>query len=299
MLETMTPTTTDGTVRSVIRYTHLPLLLVGADGIVLWAAATGRDWAVIAVIVMALAWTFLAERLAPYDQDWNVDRDDTGRDFLYAVLNESLNVASVALLPLLASTLTLADLWPSDLPFVVQVLGAVLVLDAGITFAHAASHRFGGLWRFHAVHHSVTRFYGLNGLMKHPIHQAIEMTAGVTPLLLIGIPQPVAVAVAGCVAIQLLVQHANIDYISGPLERWLAINAGHRLHHLRYPGQGDVNFGLFTLLWDRAMGTYTPAHTRAVVTSDDLGIAGRPDYPTTLTGQLAEPFRPAAAMQAS
>ena len=139
MLETMTPTTTDGTVRSVIRYTHLPLLLVGANGIVLWAAATGRDWAVIAVIVMALAWTFLAERLAPYDQDWNVDRGDTGRDFLYAVLNESLNVASVALLPLLASTLTLADLWPSDLPFVVQVLGAVLVLDAGITFAHAAT----------------------------------------------------------------------------------------------------------------------------------------------------------------
>ena len=228
-----------------------------------------------------------------------MDRGDTGRDFLYAALNESLNVASVALLPLLASTLTLADLWPSDLPFVVQVLGAVLVLDAGITFAHAASHRFGGLWRFHAVHHSVTRFYGLNGLMKHPIHQAIEMTAGVAPLLLIGIPQPVAVAVAGCVAIQLLVQHANIDYISGPLERWLAINAGHRLHHLRYPGQGDVNFGLFTLLWDRAMGTYTPANTRAVVTSDDLGIAGRPDYPTTLTGQLAEPFRPAAAMQAS
>ena len=62
---------------------------------------------------------------------------------------------------------------------------------------------------------------------------------------------------------------------------------------------GNDNFGLFTLLWDRAMGTYTPANTRAVVTSDDLGIAGRPDYPTTLTGQLAEPFRPAAAMQAS
>ena len=137
----------------------------------------------------------------------------------------------------------------------------------------------------------MTRFYGLNGLMKHPIHQAIEMTAGVTPLLLIGIPQPVAVAVAGCVAIQLLVQHANVDYISGPLERWLAINAGHRLHHLRYPGQGDVNFGLFTLIWDRAMATYAPATTRPIITSDDLGIAGRPDYPTAFTAQLAEPFR--------
>jgi sterol desaturase/sphingolipid hydroxylase (fatty acid hydroxylase superfamily) len=187
--------------------------------------------------------------------------------------------------------LTVAQWWPTDLPFVIQVLGALLVLDAGITFAHVASHRIGWLWRFHAVHHSVTRFYGLNGLMKHPIHQAIEMTAGVTSLLFIGIPQSVAVAVAGCVAIQLLLQHGNIDYAAGPLARWLAINSGHRLHHLRYAGIGDVNFGLFTLFWDRALRTYRPPTSYVGITSADLGIAGRPDYPATFTSQLVEPFR--------
>jgi hypothetical protein len=35
-----------------------------------------------------------------------------------------------------------------------------------------------------------------------------------------------------------------------------------------------------------------------VFTSDDLGIAKQPDFPTAYLAQLAEPFRPAAARQA-
>ncbi|MCW2630431.1 MAG: hypothetical protein QOF66_4100 [Mycobacterium sp.] len=58
-----------------------------------------------------------------------------------------------------------------------QVLSAILIADLGITLVHLASHKIGVLWRFHAVHHSITRFSGLNGLMKHPLHQTVEMTA--------------------------------------------------------------------------------------------------------------------------
>lgn len=274
-----------------VRLAHLPLLLVGANAAIIWAASADRHTAILAVVILALAWTFLAERACPADTTWNRDRGDTRRDLAYAVLNESLTALSLLALPLLASIMTVADVWPTAAPFAVQVVAALLVLDAGITLAHVASHRIGWLWRFHSVHHSVTRFYGLNGLMKHPIHQAIEMTAGIAPLLLIGIPEGVAVAVAGCVAIQLLVQHANIDYAVGPLDRWLAVNVGHRLHHRRQPGAGDVNFGLVTLLWDRMLGTYQAATTQPTVTTADLGVGGRPDYPARLLVQLAEPFR--------
>lgn len=31
------------------------------------------------------------------------------------------------------------------------------------------------------------------------------------------------------------------------------------------------------------MGTYTPASAHPTVTSDDLGVAGRPDYPTAFS----------------
>lgn len=41
--------------------------------------------------------------------------------------------------------------------------------DLGITLMHWLSHRSALLWRLHAVHRSVHRIYGLNGLMKHPL----------------------------------------------------------------------------------------------------------------------------------
>jgi len=95
--------------------------------------------------------------------------------------------------------------------------------------------------------------------------------------VLIGIPQSVAAA-AGLVTLQLLVQHSNVDYRIGRFANVLAANSGHRLHHVAVTGEGDVNFGLFTLVWDRALGTYR-APTARVVRDGDLGIAGRPDYP--------------------
>lgn len=233
-------------------------------------------------LAAAVALSFAAERLAAYDRSWNEDHNDRGRDALHAVVNETLNLASVAALPLIASTLVVADIWPAAWPFPLQVAFAVVVFDAGVTLAHRASHRQRILWSFHAVHHRVPRFYGLNGLMKHPVHHAIEMTAGVAVLVVIGLPRNVAIALAGLTVVQLLLQHSNVDYAVGPLGRWWALNGGHRLHHLSQPGAGDTNFGLYTLIWDRLLGTYTPPEARSSITTADIGVSGRPDYPPGL-----------------
>lgn len=75
------------------------------------------------------------------------------------------------------------------------------------------------------------------------------------PLILIGLPVNVASLLAIAVAIQLLLQHSNADYRIGPAKYVLALNEGHRFHHLKWAGVGDVNFGLFTLVWDHLMRT--------------------------------------------
>ena len=56
------------------------------------------------------------------------------------------------------------------------------------------------------------------------------------------IPVPVAAALSLAVAVQLLLQHSNADYRIGPLKHVLALNEGHRFHHLKCAGIGDVNF---------------------------------------------------------
>jgi sterol desaturase/sphingolipid hydroxylase (fatty acid hydroxylase superfamily) len=276
--------------RRILRYGYAPFLLIGINGagVALAAAGAEETW-LLALLALAIASSFAVERLIPYDDTWNADHDDTRRDRIHAAVNESMILASVAVLPLLAAVYPGPGIWPHHWPFAVQVLLAVLIADFGITTVHLASHKIGVLWRFHAVHHSVTRFYGLNGLMKHPLHQAVEMTAGVAPLVLIGLPVQVAGVLALAVAVQLLLQHSNADYRVGPARYLLALNEGHRFHHLKWAGVGDVNFGLFTLIWDHLYRTYSydPGHR---FTSDDLGMAAKPDYPTGYLAQLRYPF---------
>ena len=133
--------------------------------------------------------------------------------------------------------------------------------------------------------------YGLNGLMKHPLHQGVEAIAGTAPLLLMGIPVEVALLLAFTIVIQLMLQHSNVDIKVGPLSRVLALAPVHRFHHQKGAGIGDVNFGLFTTLWDRfLLGTavYDPERK---FSSGDFGIADHPGYPREYLQQLGEPFR--------
>lgn len=265
-------------------------MIVGVNGTVIALAGSGAPKVVlIAVVLAAIALSFTVERLIPYEEDWNRSHDDAGRDAAHVVVNESLMLASLAMIPLVAAIRGPGLWWPHDLPFWIQVLLAVLVADLGITVVHMASHRFGWLWRLHAVHHSVTRCYGLNGLMKHPLHQTLETLGGVAPLLVLGMPASVASALAAMVAVQLLLQHSNADYRVGPLRYVLALNEGHRFHHQRDAGAGDVDFGLFTLIWDHAFGTFVLDRHRRF-TSADLGMAAKPDYPSSYRAQLVVPF---------
>lgn len=294
MTTTPTPETAlprAGTAAALVRYGYVPLMLLGVNGaaITLMAAGRSKAWLLV-LLALAISLSFAAERVLPYHRPWNAPLGDRGRDLAHAVVNEGMPLLSLATFPVIAQLTTAADLWPSDWPFLVQVLVAILVADAGLTLAHYVSHRSAVLWRFHAVHHSVKRFYGFNGLMKHPVHQTAETLAGLAPLLIIGIPVPVAGALTLAVAVQLLLQHSNADYRVGPLKHVLALNEAHRFHHLKWAGIGDVNFGLFTLIWDHALRTHSYDPARAF-TSDDLGMAAKPHFPVRYLAQLAEPFR--------
>ena len=278
--------------RTAFRWLYPPLMLIGLNGAAIALIAQGSSHLWLAVLLLgAIGLSFGAERVIPYEDDWNRPHDDIGRDVSHAVVNELGALASVLALPLIASVATVFDVWPVSWPFVVQVLIAIAVFDCGITICHWLSHRWGPMWRLHSIHHSVTRSYGFNGLMKHPLHQAIELGFGIAPLLVVGITQEVAWALAFCVAVQLLLQHSNADYRVGPLRGWLSLNEGHRFHHLKHGGEGDVNFGLFTLVWDRLLLRTYSFDPKRRFTSDDLGIAAQPDFPTRYMDQILKPWR--------
>lgn len=277
--------------KQLLRFVYAPAFLFGFNAAAVWLVGSGLPhvW-LLALLVLAILVSLGVERLIPYQPEWNRSLDDVGRDVAHAVVNEASVLISAALIPTLTLLSPVSGLWPSDWPLWVQLLVAVIVADLGITLCHYASHRNERLWRLHAVHHSVKRMYGFNGLMKHPLHQALETAVGTAPLVLLGMPLEVGLLLGFAVAIQLLLQHSNADMRIGPLAHVLALAPVHRSHHRKWAGIGDVNFGLFTTLWDRMLGTsvYEP-HAR--FTSDDIGIGKQPDYPVGYVAQLAAPFR--------
>ncbi|AWG48728.1 sterol desaturase family protein [Mycobacteroides abscessus subsp. abscessus] len=278
-----------------VRYGYVPLMLLGINGVAI--ALAHRPWAPLwmtMLILVAIGLSFLAERVAPYSAEWNESMGDARRDAAHAFVNETALLLTVLVVPAVSLLSPFHTWWPSSIPFVLQVLIAAAVADFGITLMHYASHKVPALWRLHAVHHSIKRFYGFNGLMKHPVHGGLELMAGTAPLLIMGLPQAVAEALTVLIAVQLLLQHSNADYRIGRLRVVLALNEGHRFHHLKWAGIGDVNFGLFTLVWDHLLRTFSFDPARRFH-SDDLGMAAKPNYPAGYTAQLAEPFRTSGA----
>lgn len=274
-----------------MRYLYAPTFFFGFIGLALYLVGEGTSLICLpALLPLAILLAFLAERLWRYRAGWNEHQGEGARDLIHALVNETLNALGIAAIPLIAVWLPPFALWPVDWPLALQLLAALLIADLGITLVHYASHRSPLLWRLHAVHHSVTRMYGFNGLMKHPLHQMLEALGGTLPLLLLGIPSEVAALLAFAIAIQLLLQHSNVDMRIGVLRHVFAWAPLHRLHHLKYGTAGDVNFALFFSFWDRLLGTalHLPHYE---VADDDLGIGDRPDYPVAYLDQLAEPFR--------
>jgi sterol desaturase/sphingolipid hydroxylase (fatty acid hydroxylase superfamily) len=272
----------------VLAVVYAPLVVVVAAASVVWAAPR-RPWLIPAIVVVVVAVTFVAERRIPVVPGWN-RRDGVRVDVAHAVVNESVTALGVLTVPVLAAALPGLDIWPADAPLAVRVVVAVLVLDAGVTLAHWWSHRSPLLWRFHAVHHGPSRLYGLNGLMKHPVHLVVETIVGMTPLILLGVDQATAAAVAGLVAVQLVLQHANVDYRVGGAGRWMAWNSGHRLHHVADAVDGNVNFGLFTLVWDRLLGTFRePTSSHPAL---GIGLADGRSLPLSYFEQLSLPWTP-------
>ncbi|MCR9240900.1 MAG: sterol desaturase family protein [Rhodobiaceae bacterium] len=276
----------------LVRLVYLPLFLIGGNGLALYIVETGYSklW-LCALVLSFIAMAFVLERAVPFDLAFNKSHGDRTRDFFHAVFNETSAVIGVALVPILAGFVVVPSIWPADLPLYLQLLMAIFIADIGITLVHYASHRIDVLWRLHAVHHSVKRMYGFNGLMKHPLHQLLETLGGTTPLLLIGAPQEVMLLLLVAVLLQLLLQHSNVAYFVGPLRYLLAVNVVHRFHHLKTGEEGDVNFGLFTTFTDRLLGTAFYDKNR-IIGTHDLGIAAQPNYPITYWRQLVQPFGP-------
>jgi sterol desaturase/sphingolipid hydroxylase (fatty acid hydroxylase superfamily) len=188
---------------------------------------------------------------------------------------------------LVGSAFGVPRLSAGDLPLWVTAPAALVALDLGNYVAHSLLHRFGPLWEFHKVHHSIETLDWLATFRSHIVEQTLRRLVAPLLLILVGFPAD-AVALAGGVFLAWgILNHANLDLNLSFIEPVFVTPRIHRIHHV--PDTDDRNFGTVFTIWDRLRGTFIGRDTSPDAA---LGVAGEGStYPGGWLAQFVEPFK--------
>jgi len=206
------------------------------------------------------------------------------------------SLAATAALTLRPAGLLAGVAWP----LWIQTAIGIVVLDFSIGYlSHRAMHAWPVMWRFHEIHHSDPFVDVTTTYRTHPVETAWRFLFAIVPVWILGIPAQAVVIQRLLQATNGVIEHANIR-LWPPLDRvlsvvWVTPNV-HKIHHSRDVAETNSNYANLLTIYDRLLGTYTPAHRaeRVVYGLGDADPAAIASFP----GLLSMPFRPAEPLAA-
>ena len=247
------------------------------------------------VVVFNLTYVALAvaiaalERWMPFEPMWLKNDGQMGPDIAHTVLNKG--VAQVVVVVVAIAGLAEfvqpsgGGVWPHAWPMAVQIGLGLVLAEIGLYWKHRIAHEWPPLWRFHAVHHSVTRLWFLNTGRFHLVDTLTGLVVAMPLLLLLGAPKEVLIMVSAVTAIIGILTHANVEMRCGVLSYIFNTPELHRWHHSKVTEEGNRNYGENLMLFDQLFGTFFLPSRRPPA---DIGI--RYAMPPTFLAQLKAPF---------
>jgi sterol desaturase/sphingolipid hydroxylase (fatty acid hydroxylase superfamily) len=281
-------------VERAVSLLFFPVVLAGA----LFAGAHSLEsgGGTAPVLLAAALVILLAERLWPYRASWQRSHGDVLVDLAHVVSVSAASFAVTWLVPRLLAPaaaglapLGTAQLWPTHWPLLAQLPLALVAGEAVQYWTHRLGHEWAPLWRLHATHHSAPRLYFLNAARFHPLDIAIDTSAGLAPLVLLGCPPPVLALFALFTGVFGYLQHSNVRVVLGPLNYVFSMAELHRWHHAKDLREANTNYGSNLIVWDLVFGTFFWPGDRTP--PEEIGIPDLPAFPQSYWRQLASPFR--------
>jgi sterol desaturase/sphingolipid hydroxylase (fatty acid hydroxylase superfamily) len=167
-----------------------------------------------------------------------------------------------------------------------QVAAGLLLAELLFYWAHRTSHHLGLLWRFHAIHHSITEMDWLAAARQHPLDAVFHRVFVAIPLFLLGFTRLTVGAVVLFAALNALFIHSNVRLRFGPLRWVITTPEFHHWHHANEPEAVNRNFAGGLPVLDVLFGTaYLPKGRVPAAYGIDEPVPG--EY----LHQLTHPFR--------
>jgi sterol desaturase/sphingolipid hydroxylase (fatty acid hydroxylase superfamily) len=285
------PATLATRIRLVLSYLWWPLLMIAAIAANYAGMQTAHPILWFNVSYFSLAGLlFLLERWMPHERQWLANDGQLVPDIGHTLLSKlavQILVLSVGVMGAAqATSASGAGWWPHGWPLPLQVLLGMTIAEFGFYWAHRLAHERPLLWRFHAVHHSVTRLWFVNTGRFHFINTIISVTFGTGVALAAGVPKDILIWVSAITAFVGLLTHCNVEMRFGVLNYLFSTPALHRWHHSMVPEEGNRNYGENLMLFDMLFGTFINPNRRPPA---DIGISE--PMPAALAAQIAHPFR--------
>ncbi|HTO68973.1 MAG TPA: sterol desaturase family protein [Myxococcota bacterium] len=222
--------------------------------------AIGLDWFLLDLLLMTLIFSPI-EVIWPAYPEQSVFRPQWLLDVGY-FLSTHLPIQLTSFLILLPAT-QLTHFFANDhaqafmarLPWLVQLLLAVLVADLAEYFIHRAFHTVPFLWRFHAIHHSSKALDWLAGSRAHIVEDVVVRGFMLAPMMLL-FSQGIIVAYLLFVTIHATWSHCNFGPTLRWLEPYLVLPRYHHWHHTSQRESLDKNYAIHFPWLDRLFGTY-------------------------------------------
>jgi ornithine lipid hydroxylase len=184
------------------------------------------------------------------------------------------------------------SLWPRHWPLWAQVILGVIVAEFPLYWGHRLAHEKSFLWRFHAIHHSVTKLWFLNTGRFHFIDSLKSIVPGLLILIVLGAPMEVVKWLSAITAFIGMLTHCNVEMRFGWLSLVFNTPGLHRWHHSRDLREGNRNYGENIMLWDLMFGSYFDSERRP---GADIGMSDV--LPVKFRHQILWPFLSSRARQ--
>jgi sterol desaturase/sphingolipid hydroxylase (fatty acid hydroxylase superfamily) len=222
--------------------------------------AIGLDWFLLDLFLMALIFVPI-ERLWPQYPKQGTFREQWTLDIVY-FLSTHLPIQILSFLILLPATQATKYLavpsiqqFIAHMPWLLQLLLAIVVADLAEWFIHWALHKVPFLWRFHSIHHSSKALDWIAGSRSHFFDDTLVRGFILVPLML-GFSQNIIVAYLIFVTLHATWTHCNFRPNAKWLEKYLVMPRYHHWHHTSQKEAIDKNFAIHFPWIDKIFGTY-------------------------------------------
>ncbi len=243
-------------------FNHVPPAMIVLV-LAFWAFApkslTDVPWLLIvttsAITIVVLLLEFVHER----HSGWRMNAREFFTDLYYVVLSSTLIAwlsKTLAEDPLLAikEWLGISTTWMAQVPWLVQVMMVIVILEFGQYWMHRLMHNSTPFWLTHAPHHHITQLNAAKGAVGNPIELFL---ISLSVLAFFDFDNTALFAGLNTLNVISTFAHANVK-ANPPIwySFFFTTIRHHSLHHSTDYEATRCNYGNSLILLDRIFGTY-------------------------------------------